>query len=148
MGLCVTGISQNSDLKGLERALTDAGFPLDPIQLIDPEDSDMNLSDVEPIQRIDTEIMIGGGQGTGVPGVSGGHSLVANTPSIQQSYFRNEELWDRLGDFEIPDDEIENYLEALAAGRSIVAYFAHTPENVPKIEALFRANGIAKVKTF
>lgn len=148
MGLCVTGISQNSDIQTLKQALSEAGFSLDAIQLIDPDDSDMNLSDVEPVQRIDTEIMIGGGQGTGVPGVSGGHSLVANTPHMQQSYFRNEELWDRLGDFEIPDDEIENYLEALAAGRSVVAYFARKPENVPKIEALFRSNGLAKVKTF
>ena len=148
MALCVTGISQNGDLKGLEKALTDAGFGLESIQLISPDDSDMNLSDVEPLQRIDTEIMIGGGQGTGVPGISGGHSLVESHAHIQQTYFRNEALWDRLGDFEIPDDEIENYLEALAAGRSVVAYFAHKPENVPKIEGIFRTSGLAKVKTF
>ena len=148
MGLCVTGISQNGDLKALERALAEAGFALDPIQMIGPDDSDINLSDVHPAQRIDTEIMIGGGQGTGVPGVSGGHSFVEHAPPMEQTYFRNEELWDRLGDFEIPDDEIENYLEALAAGRSVIAYFAHTQENVPKIEGIFRANGLAKVKTF
>ncbi|MGH7660531.1 MAG: hypothetical protein ACRENA_06405 [Vulcanimicrobiaceae bacterium] len=57
-------------------------------------------------------------------------------------------MWDRLGDFEIPDDEIENYLEALSAGRSVVAYFAHKQENVSKIEAIFRQSGLAKVKTF
>jgi hypothetical protein len=148
MALCVTGISQNGDLKALEKALTDAGFSLESIQLISPNDSDLNLSDVEPMQRIDTDIMIGGGQGTGVPGISGGHSLVESHPHIQQTYFRNEALWDRLGDFEIPDDEIENYLEALAAGRSVVAYFAHKAENVPKIEGIFRANGLAKIKTF
>lgn len=148
MGLCVTGISQTSDIKALEKALSDAGFSLESIQLIDPNDSDVNLSDVEPLQRIDTEIMIGGGQGTGVPGVSGGHNFIESRPHMQQSYFRNEELWDRLGDFEIPDDEMENYLEALAAGRSIVAYFARTQENVPKIEAIFRSSGLAKVKTF
>lgn len=148
MGLCVTGISQSSDIKSLEKVLTDAGFSLEPIQLIDPEDNDINLSDVEPAQRIDTEIMIGGGQGTGVPGITGGHSMIENSAPISQSYFRNEELWDRLGDFEIPDDEIENYLEALAAGRSIVAYFAHKPENVPKIEQIFRSSGLSKVKTF
>src|SRR5579864_4444443 len=99
MPLCVTGISQNGDLKGLEKALADAGFSLDPIQLISPDDSDLNLSDVEPAQRIDTDIMIGGGQGTGVPGITGGHSMVESQPHIQQTYFRNEALWDRLGDF-------------------------------------------------
>jgi hypothetical protein len=147
MGLCVTGISQHGDIKSLEKALSDAGFSLDPIQLIGPEDSESNLADIERSQRHDSEIMLGGGQGTGVPGINGNHMTLEQLhPS--QTYFRNEELWDRLGDFEIPDDEIENYLEALSAGRSVVAYFAHKQENVSKIEGIFRASGLAKVKTF
>ena len=146
MGLTVTGISQTTDIKGLEKALVDAGFPLDPIQLITPDDSDKNLTDVESQQRIDTRLMLGGGQGTGVPGISGGHSEFEIAPG--STYFRNEELWDRLDDFEIPDDEIENYLEALSAGRSVVAYFAGKLDNVPKLETLFRSSGLSKVKTF
>ena len=146
MGLTVTGISQTTDIKGLEKALVDAGFPLDPIQLITPDESDKNLADVESEQRIDTSLMLGGGQGTGVPGISGGHSDFEIHK--QSTYFRNEELWDRLDDFEIPDDEIENYLEALSAGRSVVAYFAGKVDNVPKLETLFRSSGLSKVKTF
>ena len=147
MGLCVTGISQHGDIKALEKAMLDAGMLLGPIQIIGPEDSDRNLADVERSQRRDSDIMLGGGQGTGVPGINGHHMTLEQLQS-DDTYFRNEELWDRLGDFEIPDDEIENYLEALSAGRSVVAYFAQKAENVPKIEALFRANGLMKVKTF
>lgn len=147
MGLCVTGISQHGDLKALEKALTDAGLSLDPIQMIGPDDSESNLADVERAQRIDSEIMLGGGQGTGVPGLNGSHMTLEQL-NPAHTYFRNEEMWDRLGDFEIPDDEIENYLEALAAGRSVVAYFARKPENVTKIEGIFRQSGLAKVKTF
>jgi len=147
MGLCVTGISPSGDLKALEKALTDAGFSLESIQLVSPDDSEPNLADIERGQRIDTDLMLGGGQGTGVPGISGGHSTLERQTRVV-TYFRNEEMWDRLGDFEIPDDEIENYLEAISEGRSVVAYFAHKPENVPQIEQIFRANGIAKVKTF
>jgi hypothetical protein len=146
LGLTVTGISQTTDIKGLEKALVDAGFPLDPIQLVTPDDSDKNLTDVESQQRIDTNLMLGGGQGTGVPGISGGHSEYEIPHG--SSYFRSEELWDRLDDFEIPDDEIENYLEALSAGRSVVAYFAGKQDNVPKLETLFRSSGLSKVKTF
>ena len=146
MGLTVTGISQTADIKGLEKALQDAGFPLDPIQLVSPDDSDKNLADIESHQRIDTRLMLGGEQGTGVPGISGGRSDY-DLPH-ETAFFRNEELWDRLDDFEIPDDEIENYLEALSAGRSVVAYFAGKPDNVPKIETLFRSSGLSKVKTF
>jgi len=147
MHLVVTGISQNGDIKALEKALKDAGFSLDPIQIIGPDDSDPNLSEVESRQRIDTELMIGGGQGTGVPGLSGGH-LEFGSQHTPAPVFRNEDLSDRLGDFEIPDNELDNYLEALEAGRSIVAYFAHTEDRVPTVEQLFRANGLAKVKTF
>ena len=144
----VTGISQNGDIAALEKALRDAGFSLDPIQVIGPDDSEEPLTEVESAQRIDTELMIGGGQGTGVPGISGGH-LEFGSPHSPAPVFRNESLWDRLGDFEIPDNEIDNYLEALAAGRTVIAYFAHhTIDKVPKVEELFRANGLAKVKTF
>ena len=143
----VTGISQNGDIAGLEKALKDAGFSLEPIQIVGPDDSEEPLTEVERVQRIDTELMIGGGQGTGVPGLTGGH-LEFGSGHSPAPIFRNEALWDRLGDFEIPDSELDNYLEALEAGRSIVAYFEHTPDKVPKIEELFRANGLAKVKTF
>jgi hypothetical protein len=146
LGLTVTGISQTADIKGLEKALQDAGFPLDPIQLVNPDDSDKNLADTESQQRVDTRLSLGGGQGTGVPGLTGGHSDFEIAHG--GTYFRNEELWDRLDDFEIPDDEIENYLEALSAGRSVVAYFAGKQDNVPKIETLFRSSGLSKVKTF
>lgn len=147
MPLVVTGIAQNSDVSGLENALKGAGFTLEPIQVIRPDDSEPNLAEVDRAQRRDSELMLGGGQGTGVPGISGPRSDF-NLPESQSAYFRNEELWDRLGDLEIPDDEIENYLEALGSGRSIVAYFAGKPDNVPKLESLFRSSGLAKVKTY
>jgi tRNA A58 N-methylase Trm61 len=63
------------------------------------------------------------------------------------NYFRNESLSDRLGDLEIPDSEVENYVEALEAGRHIVAYFAK-PDTLSKVEELFRNSGLAKVKVF
>jgi hypothetical protein len=147
LGLTVTGISQSPDIKGLEKELQAAGFSLEAIQIVSPGDSDQNLVDVAGSVKIDVQLNIGGGQGTGVPGLtSGGSQLGVRGGS--GSFFRNEELWDRLGDFEIPDDELENYVEAIEAGRSVVAYFAGKSENVPKLEELFRASGLAKVKTF
>jgi hypothetical protein len=135
VGLVVTGISQTGDIKELEAALTAAGLKLDPIQLISGADS------IEGVARrqLGTGLITGGGQGTGVPGLTGdGRGL---------SYFRTESVSDRLGDLEIPDSEMDNYVEALEAGRSVVAYFAHT-ETVTQIEDIFRASGLAKVKTF
>ena len=67
--------------------------------------------------------------------------------SHRSGYFRNEALSDRLGDLEIPDSEVENYIEALQAGRSIVAYFAR-PENLAKVEEIFSDSEIARPAPF
>jgi hypothetical protein len=139
VGLVVTGISQNGDIKGLENALKAAGLSLEPLQLIGPDDSTQGAAR----GVINPHYITGGtGQGTGVPGLDRPTPGGYDTP-----YFRNESLSDRLDDLEIPDDEVENYLEALEAGRSVVAYFAK-PETIAQVTELFRAGGLAKVKTF
>lgn len=141
MGLVVTGISQNGDIKALEAALAAAGLALDPIQVIGPDDS------TEGTARgvIDPGYITGTtGQGTGVPGVTSG---VPTPGGYGTRYFRNETLSDRLGDLEIPDDEVENYVDALQSGRSVVGYFAK-PEDVERVSEIFRTSGLAKVKTF
>jgi hypothetical protein len=142
VGLVVTGISQNGDIAALEASLKEAGFPLDPIQLIGPDDSTQGTASQAGI--LNPGLMTGGGQGTGVPGITSGGPTAGGYGT---RYFRNEALSDRLGDLEIPDDEVDNYVEALQNGRSVVAYFAK-PENIDKITAIFRASGFAKVKTF
>ena len=89
--------------------------------------------------NVDTAIITGSGleSGTGVPGLTGsGTGLLAG-----------DSLWDRLADLAIPDDEIENYAEALEAGRSIVGYHGDS-RNVAKVEAMFAGAGLKKIKTF
>ena len=141
MGLVVTGISQQGDITALETALKAAGLPLDPIQVIGPDDSTQGAA--SSLGLANTGLNIGGGQGTGVPGIT------SASPSMGGStrYFRNEALGDRLGDLEIPDDELDNYIEALQAGRSVVAYFAK-PESLAQVETIFRASDLLKIKTF
>ena len=134
MGLVVTGISQTGDLKLLETSLKGAGLPLDPIQLISGEDSTEGVARRQIGPRLMT-----GDNAAYVPGI--------NNSGPGLSYFRNESLSDRLADLEIPDSELDNYVEALDAGRRIVAYFAK-PETIAQVEAIFRESGLAKVKTF
>jgi hypothetical protein len=133
VGLVVTGISQNGDIKALEAALKDAGLPLDPIQLISGDDSTEGVAR----RQVGPDIMTGD-LGMNVPGL-GQHGGL--------SYFRNESLGDRLGDLEIPDTEVDNYIEALEAGRSVVAYFAK-PDSLGTVETIFRSSDLSKVKTF
>jgi hypothetical protein len=130
----VTGILQTGDIKALEKLLKDAGLPLDPIQLISGEDSTEGVAR----RQIGPRLMTGDHAGY-VPGINN------SGPGIP--YFRNESLADRLGDLEIPDAEVDNYVEALEAGRSVVAYFAK-PESLARVETIFRDSGLAKVRTF
>jgi hypothetical protein len=135
VGLVVTGISANGDIKALEAALKAAGLPLDPVQLISGGDSTEGVAR----RQIGPRLMTGDHSGGYVPGL--------NSTGSGLSYFRNESLSDRLGDLEIPDSEVENYVEALEAGRSVVAYFAK-PDSLGTVEEIFRTSGLAKVKTF
>ncbi len=134
MGLVVTGISANGDIKALEVLLKDAGLPLDPIQLISGEDSTEGVARRQMGARLMT-----GDRGGYVPGI--------NNSGSGLSYFRNESLSDRLGDLEIPDSEVDNYVQALEAGRSVVAYYAK-PQSLSQVEEIFRTSGLAKVKVF
>jgi hypothetical protein len=138
MGLVVTGIAPTADITALEAGLTAAGLPLDPIQLVEPgAEADV----VPPMGLAGADLSASLPTGTGVPGLTS-HATLGSTP-----YVHPDAAVERLGDLEIPDDEIENYLEALGAGRTIVAYFAK-PESVDQIEGIFRTSGLAKVKRF
>ena len=142
MGLVVTGISQSGDITGLEAALKAAGLPLDSVQLIGPDDSTQGSASARGV--IGGGGIMGGGTGTGVPGITSGMPTAGGSGT---SFFRNETLSDRLGDLEIPDDQVQNYIDALQAGRSVVAYFAK-PDTLAQVETIFRESGLARVKTF
>ncbi len=133
MALVVTGYSTNGDLSVLHAALVSAAFPTSPLQVIAPDDSIANLSR----GLVGTDLYTGGG-GTGVPGLGGSRG----TP-----FFRAESLSDRLGDFDIPDSQVEYCIEALGRGRSVVAYFAHA-DTIDRIEAIFRDSGIINVRRY
>ena len=143
MGLVVTGISQSGDIVALESALKEAGLPLDPIQLIGPDDSTQGMASrglANPGFLKGSNV----GSGTGVPGLTSG---TGTGTGYGTEFFRNETLSDRLGDLEIPDDEVENYVEALMNGRHVVAYFAK-PDTLERITEIFRNANLSKVKVF
>jgi hypothetical protein len=136
MALVVTGLSQDGDVHALHQALADAGLPTDPLQVIGPDES---------TQGVSRGLATSGGDiltsdlGMRVPGI--------NSPPGHSAFFRNETLPDRLGDLEIPDGEVDNYVEALERGRSVVAYFAHL-DNVDKVEQIFRSVNLTNVRRF
>ncbi len=139
MALVVTGIAQPNAVGALEAALRDAGLSLDHLTVVDAGDEASSIaprgvvtsSNIGPIET-----------GTGVPGLSSGTTIAPGA-----SFFPDDTLAGRLADFGIPDDEVQNYRDAIAAGRSVVGYFADDA-SAERVETAFRAAGLARVKRF
>jgi len=152
----VTGISPESEPKKIEDALCDrpqvdcnkmAVITKDsPTQA--HEESIINFihagdyaqtSDVShDVIRGDTAIMTDAG-GVNVPGIS------ADTRYV--GFFAQPHIIDHLGEWPIPQDQIENYNEAIEAGRTVVTYKAQ-PSEAAGVEAAFKDAGLRNVKTF
>jgi hypothetical protein len=134
MALVVTGLSQSGDVSGIHKALEADGIATDSLQVIAPDDSTQGVS-----RGLISADLLTHDSGTSVPGINYKHE--------GGTFFRNETLSDRLGDLEIPDDEVENYVEALERGKYVVAYFAH-PDTIDKVEEVFKASNLANVRRF
>jgi hypothetical protein len=141
----VTGISQDGNITALEAALKTAGLALDAFDILGPEDAP---APVPAGGLVDTGILSGGLEtGTGVPGLTGSGIPGITSGSLAAGMADGDSLWNRLSDLAIPDDEVDNYTEALEAGRSIVAYHASSA-NAAIVEDVFRSAGLRNVKTF
>jgi hypothetical protein len=141
----VTGISHDGNTSELEDALKAAGLSLEQFDMLGPSDSDTHVS--SSIGTTGAATLTGGLEtGTGVPGLTGS-GIPGITNATHLGSDSRVSLWDRLSDLAIPDDEVENYAEALEAGRYIVAYHG-SATSVLGVEELFREAGLSKVKTF
>ncbi len=77
--------------------------------------------------------------GTGVPGIG--------TPTNRLGYLGSLHIEHRLGPLPIPEDEADNYNDALEDGRCVIAYDC-TGIDVTPVESAFRDAGVHRVKTF
>ena len=77
--------------------------------------------------------------GVNVPGISADSRFIG--------YFAHPHVIDHLADWPIPQDQVENYNEAIDAGRSVVTFKASADE-APQVEQAFKEAGLKNVKTF
>jgi tRNA A58 N-methylase Trm61 len=62
-------------------------------------------------------------------------------------FFAHPQVIDHLADWDIPEDQVQNYNDALEAGRSVVTYKA-TASEAAGVEQTFKDAGLKNVKTF
>ena len=77
--------------------------------------------------------------GVNVPGISSDTRFVG--------YFAHPHIIDHLADWPIPSDQVENYNDAIEAGRAVVTYKA-APGEAADVEQKFKEAGLKNVKTF
>lgn len=152
----VTGISQTSNPSQLEDALCDQ----------EPVDCDRLavITKDSPTAEHEESVLtfIHADEGHGTTDTSGsvitGYSGImtdaggVNVPGISSDtryvgFFASPHVIDHLSDWHIPADQIENYNEAIEAGRSVVTYKA-TSSEAPEVEQAFKDAGLKNVQTF
>jgi hypothetical protein len=83
--------------------------------------------------------LLTGGTGTGVPGVGGANAQLTTST--------NDRSPQHVGTLPIPEDEADNYNDAIEDGRAVLAYECD-PSQQATLEDAFRKAGVNKVKTF
>ncbi|MBV9232824.1 MAG: hypothetical protein JO030_02170 [Candidatus Eremiobacteraeota bacterium] len=151
----VVGIFPQSDPDALEQALSGAAVDLSKVKVVssapseDTEDSPIEFIDV--IAEVEHDsfsddmtrgrgIMSDSG-GTGVPGI-GGHQATLGSFRSHESATRHY-----LSAYAIPSDEVANFDDAVANGRSVVLY-PDAGADAEKVAAAFRAAGLRNVRSY
>lgn len=152
----VTGIAQTSDPSHLEDTLCgNEVVNCDKIAVItkdepteEHEDSILTFMHVgreHSTTDVSHEVIVGGEAiltnfgDPQVPNISSDNRYVG--------FFAEPHIIDHLADYAIPHDQVQNYNDAIEAGRSVVVYKADKAE-APGIEQTFKDAGLKNVKTF
>jgi hypothetical protein len=141
----VTGIAPTQDVDELEKML--GSMPsLDHSKFVvitkcertdEHDDSFLEFAHAAEVEGTNKLILDGGG--TGVPDI--------NSPgTIQLGYLGHPHVVQHCGNLPIPEDEADNYNDAIDNGRTVVAY--PVDGDAASVEAAFRKAGIMHVKTF
>ena len=149
MPLVVTGIAPTTDVGALEKALHNGGFSLDPLSVYVAGDAPEGHPDSGSRFVFSGNDSIRDILGRGSGGIYS--SGAGNVPGLERTdgpeFFHEETVDERLSELAIPDSEVGNYEDAMDAGHAVVAYFAR-PETVEAVEGVFRAAGMANVRTY
>jgi rhodanese-related sulfurtransferase len=151
----VTGIAQSSSPEHLEDQLCKEPVNCDNLAVI-TKDSPTD----QHHESVLTFMHVGQGHATSDVDhsvITGGEAILTNysgpeIPNISSDnryigFFAEPHIIDHLAEYAIPEDQVQNYNDAIEAGRSVVVYKA-TPGEAPAVEQTFKDAGLKNVKTF
>jgi hypothetical protein len=150
----VVGIFPQSDAKALESALSAQQIDLSKVKVVSGRPGDTEsltlefidvASDMESNSLSDDITrgmgIMGDSGGTGVPGIGGRQAKIDSFSSRgggSRSYFAG---------FAIPQDEVDNFDQAVTDGRSVVLY-PSAGTSAAAVASAFRAAGLRNVRSY
>jgi hypothetical protein len=151
----IIGICSNDDVKALDDALSEQQIDLEKIKVFVGDGDDLEPSpidfyevyaDSESITGLSDDMTRGTGVladsgGTNVPGLAGARSR------YRVSFPEEGESKHYLAGFPVPDDEVENFDDAIAEGHAVVLY-PDAGADAPKIASAFKAAGLRNVRSY
>lgn len=154
----VVGIFSGTDPKALESALVAQQIDLSKVKVVstsvtddDDDEGDSQLQFVDVIADMEDNSLVddmtrGLGvwdeTGTGVPGLADGRQA-----TLDQFEHRDDPTRAYLAGFAIPSDEVDNFGDAVAEGRSVVLY-SDAGSDAQSVAAAFKAAGLRNVRSF
>ncbi len=151
----VVGIFPKSDPETLESALSAQQIDFSKVKVVsssvpDTESSQLEfvdvMSDMES-NSLSDDMTRGTGvfddsSGTGVPGIGGRQATLGSfthRDNPSKRYFAS---------FAIPDDELDNFSDAVIDGRAVVLYADTADSDAQTVASAFRAAGLRNVRTY
>lgn len=152
----VVGIFSGTDPKALESALAAQQIDLSKVKVVstnvtDDDEGDSKLQFVDVIADMQDNSLVddmtrGLGvwdeTGTGVPGLADGRQA-----TLDQFEHRDDPTRAYLAGYDIPSDEVDNFGDAVAEGRSVVLY-SDAGSSAQSVAAAFKAAGLRNVRAF
>jgi hypothetical protein len=150
----VIGICSNSDTKALDGALSAQQVDLEKVKVFAADGDDLETSPLDFIEVFSESEYITGlshdmTRGTGVLADLGGTNVPGLTgePRFKAFFPDDGESKHYLAGFPVPDDEVENFDDAIADGHAVVVY-PDAGADAPKIASAFKAAGLLNVRSF
>lgn len=146
----VVGIFPEAKASSLEPALAAQNVDARKVRVfsIDGDDGESELQFVDVVREADEQYgdmtrntgVLPDSSGTSVPGIQGSEVPLASfvTPDSSKHY---------LDGYGIPDDEVDNFDDAIREGRAVVVY-SGDPSEAPAIEAAFKTAGLLHVRSY
>ena len=146
----VVGIFPEPNASKLEPALAAQNIDASKVRVfsVDGDEGDSPLQFVDVVQQADEEYgdmtrnsgILPDSSGTAVPGIQGSEVPLTSfvTPETSKHY---------LEGYQIPDDEVDNYDDAIGDGRAVVICSCDASESA-QVEAAFKAAGLQHVRSY